>query len=211
MKLDEFLDNLITDCKLYLDGLQNFDVLTPYCLVMDFFSEDLTHRINFPPATFELPRAEQFHMLSSLLHDLSHGGVGLVTFLELNVAPHSALDERFWDRDVLIALIGCSRPSSRLDSTVTYDSAVLFFDRDEAGELYFTLIKDNDAWKDYVDNTAIFRDFLYYSSMDKGSPSPFRWPTAYKTLAKLGFEFEFENDETKNQFVMAQPVLYNTQ
>ncbi len=207
---EDFVENLITDCKLYLDGLENFETLSPYSLILDYYNMDLSHRVVFPPASFELPRAEQFHMLSVLLNLLNHSGVGLVSFMSLEVGAHSAIDERFWNREVLIALVGASHPSSKLDSSVLYESAVVFFDKDDAGELYFSIVKDNESWKDFVDNTAIFRDFLYHSSMSDKGGTPFRWPDLYKTLVNVGFDFQFENDDTKSQFIVSQPALYAT-
>lgn len=206
MSLDTFVEDLSTDCKIYLSTNKG-KPLVPYCVVNDYYDVKLSHKIVFPETGETMSRPQQYHILASFINHCFSSRVGIVSFVSLDAPARPEIDQRLWGKTVTAALVGAAQSGAAEELSATYESCIIVFDYSDDGELIFSEIKDDDVWQDIIDNVTIFRDFLYYSTVNKKA-NVFRWTTFYKTLVNAGFLFEFENEDTKAQFAMAQYVLY---
>ena len=206
MNLEKFLDSLSTDFLYYLEELDTSSQVNPYAIVVDYFDEDTSYTVRFPSSKEELSRPQQYQMLSRFIRDTNKTAVGLVSFVNLDVPARPEIDERLWNRNATAALLGCVTQPNIQAFTISYESKIIIFDTID-GELIYSDIKDHNVWQDFIDNVAIFRDFLYCSCSRYSGTTILRWPTFYSMLETFGFKFEFNSEDVKTTFMLAQEPL----
>lgn len=212
LTLEEFHEHLRSDATLGIDQfLESMDTsrLVPYCVIYDWSNPDETFRINFPQSTEESSREDQYYFLSRLLSQGNYCFIGLVSFVRQNIETPVEIDAKLWNSSCYSALTGVVSPSyqARLQRDYVnsrYESSMIFFNKVD-GENVISKVEDMSVWQSFVDNVAVFRDFLYYASHKNSAKPIMRWPELFKVLNKFGFETEFVSEENKTNFILAQP------
>lgn len=207
--IKEFNQGLVGDCKLSIEQFYAdtaWEVYPrPYTVLSDYDDPSQSYRIMLPPGTEDMDRPTQYYMLSRAVSAFRVSRVGIVAYLELEVPSRPELEPRFWERKARAALIGAAGRVESFKTSISYDTKVLIFDIIDE-ELVFCDIEDQSIWQDFINNVALFRDYLFMSAVT--SPrTPYRWPELVQSLRRHGFEFNFSSSENETNFLRSQEAL----
>lgn len=209
--INEYNHYLVEDCKFSIgefydkNSWENYP--SPYCVFADYDDPEETYRLSFPSADLNKDRALEFYMLSRALNVLRISRVGIVAYMEIPIPARSEIDERFWDRNCRVALIGSVARGAYTEENIPYAQHVILFDQFD-GRVEFCDVSNQSIWADFIDKASIFRDFLFISSYSSLINS-LRWREAVHMLREYGFTFDFNSEKQSRKLAMSQLPVYN--
>ena len=176
------------------------DMPRPYAAILDDRNVDLSVKVKFPVNVQELDRVSQYHVLARFISSMSISAVSICAVLRIDVPQTVEIDEKFWNRNCPALLLGVAVPEA---DSIVWKAAIVLFDH-FGDRLEFFKVENMKVWEEFVDHTDVFRDFLFYACTHN---NVYELASYYQALTRLGFEFQFLDEQHKKNFFAYQPSL----